>query len=309
MEENKGPIKLKLTTVILLFIILIIVMTGIFYYSSNPNNKTNHLADSEKESLLEKNEVITANTSNTNQSNNAISQAKELDINSNLVKKLYNYVLKYSDYEEKLVYQSLKVTNDTINNKLKLMTIFENLDESEADEIIKKNEYGIEVTHTLFNKETVEKKAKEIFGNFVGITHQECPIYFTKAIDYKNGVYDCYSYQGGGNTPWEKSISQIKNAEEKDDEIYLYDQYIHIYDDITETTSEEGIYTASDKKTKISNLINVSANSGLESEQYEKELFTRYEEKLGNKIQTFKHTFKKGSDGTYYWYSTEPIES
>jgi len=299
MKETKEPIKLKLTTAIFLIILLIAIIVGVFYYY----NKMNPSINTEKENSLPTNEPLLTTPSNVNTSEDitTISQVKELDINSNLVKDLYNYILKYSAYEENLVYQSQKVTGETIGNQLKLMTIFENLSETDADEVTTKDEYGIQVTHTLFKQETVEKKAQEIFGNSIRITHEDCPIYFTKAIDFKDGVYDCYSYQGGGDTPWEQSIAQIKKAEQKDDEIYLYDQYIHIYDDIAESTSEEGIYTASDKKTKISNLLTVSGNS-------KEELFKQYEEKLGNKIQTFKHTFKKSSDGTYYWFSTEPVE-
>ncbi len=312
MEERKQPIKVRLGIVVLLFIILIlvIVIIGMFCYYDNSNkSNVNQQNNIEKESVLQENKEDELNTLDISKSNDDLVEIKNLDINSDLVQKLYKYILKYSDYEETLVYQSQKVTKDTMNNKLKLMTIFENLNTSDADEIKNETEYGMQIAHTLFKKETVERKAREIFGSNITVTHEQCPIYFANAIDYQNGTYNRYDYQGGGRTPWESSISQIKSAKQRDDEIYIYDKYIHVYDEIGGSSLEEGIYTASDKKTKISDLINISVNSGMiEGEQYSEELFNKYEEKLGNKIKSFKHTFKKNDDGTYYWYSTEPIE-
>ena len=182
------------------------------------------------------------------------------------MQKLYNYILKKSDYEENLVYLDKKVTNETIDNKLKLMTVFTNLEYSDIYETTTENEYGMSITHTLFKNESVEKKAKEIFGPSVSIVHESCPIYFTEAIDYKNGIYDCYSYQGGGITPWESSSFELKKAEQQENEIYIYDTYTHVHEDlenIEKTTTNKGFY---------------------------------------------KHTFKKNSDGSYYWYCTEPID-
>ena len=32
------------------------------------------------------------------------------------------------------------------------------------------------------------------------------------------------------------------------------------------------------------------------------------EKYLGKELTTYKHTYKQNSDGTYYWYSTEPMK-
>lgn len=301
MKEKKEPLKLKLTTVVFMFIILLIVVVIAFFYIVNNKTSINQTNEIEKSQLFDANNTNTSNTTNSTNS----TKTQQLNIDDKLVQELYNYILKYSDYEETLVYQSQKVTSETMDNKLKLMTVFENLSASDADDVTNSNEYGIQITHYLYKAETVEKKAREIFGNNSSITHEDCPIYFTKAIDYKNGIYDCYDYQGGGRTPWEGSISKLKTAEQNGDEIYIYDQYIHVYDVASETASDEGLYTTSDKKTKISDLINISLSG---KDQRQEEAFAQYEEKLGNKIQTFKHTFKKNLDGSYYWYSTEPTK-
>lgn len=297
MKKEKEPFCLKFSTAILLIILLLVVVLGIFYFCFVKKAKENNPIS------VEEAPMIGENKENKISSNN-IPQIEELDINNELVQKLYQFVLKYSDYEETLVYQSQAVTIKTLPNLLKLRTIFENLSSSEADEVTHKTEYGLDITHTLFKKETVEKKAQEIFGDTVTLLHESCPIYFAQAIDYKDGIYDCHSYQGGGQTPWDKSVSKLKSAEQKEDEIYIYDQYIHVYDEVDETSSEEGIYTSSDRKNKISDLINISF---INKDQREEEAFSQYEEKLGSKIQTFKHTFKKNANGGYYWYRTEPI--
>ena len=160
MEEKKEPIKVKLSTVIIILLILIVVIVGILWYCNIKISKENEAKNIERESLIEQEKKEETNTVNESRENNTASETKDLDVNSELVKGLYKYVLKYSDYEEKTVYQSQKVTKDTMENKLKLMTVFENLNELEADEVKTENQYGIEVKHILFKKETVENNAK-----------------------------------------------------------------------------------------------------------------------------------------------------
>ncbi len=268
MKQKKEPIKLRLTIVILLFLLLIIVVSSIFlYYINNSiikSNNSNSIAKSNIPTNTNTNINTNANAnSNTNTNSNSdainntpkenvvVPKVESIDISSDLIQKLYNYILKKSDYEENLVYLDKKITNETIDNRLKLMTVFTNLEYSDIYETTTENEYGMPITHTLFKKETVEKKAKEIFGPSDSIVHESCPIYFTEAIDYKDGIYDCYSYQGGGSTPWESSSFAIKKAEQSENEIYIYDNYTHVHEDLEnmeKTTSNTGFYKHTFKK-------------------------------------------------------------
>lgn len=276
MKQKKEPINFKFTIVVLLFILLIFTVSGVFLYHINKsiikyeNDNDNNIID-ETDVPINTNSNSVSNTSQNTSKNNfeqdtLIPKLETLDISSDLVQKLYNYILKKSDYEENLVYLDKKVTNETIDNKLKLMTVFTNLEYSDIYETTTENEYGMSITHTLFKNESVEKKAKEIFGPSVSIVHESCPIYFSEAIDYKNGIYDCYSYQGGGITPWESSSFELKKAEQQENEIYIYDTYTHVHED-------------------LENMEKTTTNKGF-----------------------YKHTFKKNSDGSYYWYCTEPID-
>ena len=148
MEEKKGTLKIKLTTVILLFILLMLVVIGIFFYCIR-DNTINEANFKENKNSLGENSIVGSNTTlDVSEPNYSTSKMQELDIHSDLVQKLYRYILKYSDYEENLVYQSEKITLETMDNKLKLMTIFENLTSTDADEITNKNEYDIPITHT-----------------------------------------------------------------------------------------------------------------------------------------------------------------
>lgn len=275
MKQKKEPINLKFTIVILLFILLIIAVAGVFLYHINKSiikyeDDTN--TNTTNNNILDKTDVPINTNSNsisnttTSKQDVAVPKVETLDISSDLVQKLYNYILKKSDYEENLVYLYKKVTNETIDNKLKLMTVFTNLEYSDIYETTTKNENGMSITHTLYKSETVEKKAREIFGPSVSIVHESCPIHFSEAIDYKNGIYDCYSYQGGGITPWESSSFELKKAEQKENEIYIYDTYTHVHED-------------------LENMEKTTTNKGF-----------------------YKHTFIKNSDGSYYWYCTEPID-
>lgn len=255
MKQKKEPINFKFTIVVLLFILLIFTVSGVFLHHINKsiikyeNDNDNNIID-ETDVPINTNSNSVSNTSQNTSKNNfeqdtLIPKLETLDISSDLVQKLYNYILKKSDYEENLVYLDKKVTNETIDNKLKLMTVFTNLEYSDIYETTTKNEYGMSITHTLFKNETVEKKAKEIFGPSVSIVHESCPIYFSEAIDYKNGIYDCYSYQGGGITPWESSSFELKKAEQQENEIYIYDTYTHVHEDlenIEKTTTNKGFY-------------------------------------------------------------------
>lgn len=276
MKQKKEPINFKFTIVVLLFILLIFTVSGVFLYHINKsiikyeNDNDNNIID-ETDVPINTNSNSVSNTSQNTSKNNfeqdtLIPKLETLDISSDLVQKLYNYILKKSDYEENLVYLDKKVTNETIDNKLKLMTVFTNLEYSDIYETTTENEYGMSITHTLFKNESVEKKAKEIFGPSVSIVHESCPIYFSEAIDYKNGIYDCYSYQGGGITPWESSSFELKKAEQQENEIYIYDTYTHVHED-------------------LENMEKTTTNKGF-----------------------YKHTFMKNSDGSYYWYCTEPID-
>ena len=109
----------------------------------------------------------------------------------------YKYITKLNYSDEKIVYQTKKVTLSDLSNHLKLLTIFNNLKDTDANEIIElPSIYGITVTHTIFSKDTFEKKGKEIFGNNLSITNETFEPIPSKIVEYKDEKYDYYDVQG-----------------------------------------------------------------------------------------------------------------
>ena len=230
---------------------------------------------------------------------------EELDVNSELVKKLYEYILKDNDGSELIAYQNKKVTKDNLGNNVILMTVFENMSNEYADEVKKENRNGIEATHYYFDKDKVEKKAMELFGKDVKVQHQNCSYNLAEEIIYKDGKYDRYKFQGGGDYIWSDSTEKIVKVEEDENGLYIYDEYVHIIRH-PDNSNEYDIYNASDRKVKLAS--NVKLEKLIGNDYNKDQILKNAKEITNNKIITFKHTFIKNSDGNYYWYSTEPIK-
>lgn len=313
--EEKEPIKIRLSTVILSFIIFILILAIIFmyFYFTNSSKESNNTIENNKESISEN---IISNFVNTSEpvqgeSTNNVSTIKKLNINSNEVTQLYKYIMKVNSSQEELVYRNTKVTEKDLNNQLKLATIFENITRNDASNIKNVTDsYGYTTEHIYYSKNTIETIAKKIFGNNTSIKHETYEGLLAQAKEYKNGEYDCYEFQGGGGYPWLLSCSELISAEQNGDEIYIYDKYVHIYEnDLSSDTCT--IYDSSDKSNIIAKNIdsntflkNAESNSG---EYSSKVIIDNINNITNNKVKTFKHTFKKNNNGSYYWYSTEPI--
>lgn len=310
--NEKEPIKIKLSTAILLFIIFILILVIIFMYLyfSNSKNGNNNTIENNTKSILE-NEYSNSSTISNSTQNNQTSTIKQLDINSNEVIQLYKYIMKVNSSQEELVYRNTKVTEKDLNNQLKLATIFQNITKNDASNIkyITDN-YGFTTEHIYYNKSTIENINKKIFGDSSSIIHESCENLLAQAKEYKNGEYDCYDIQGGGDFPWSWSCFEIISAEQSENEIYIYDNYVHIYENNISGISFT-IYSSSDKNSIIATNVKFDdflKNAELSSGDYSfKTIINNLKQITNNKIKTFKHTFKKNTNGTYYWYSTEPI--
>lgn len=298
--------KVSLGTVICIIIIFILIFAlGAMYVYYNYTPKQNNNIENEK-----------MNVDNNNQDVQAITA---LDINSQLVENLYKYILKFNYYDEILVYQADKVTEENLENQIKLLTAFENLDESEAEKV-KTTDYTGVVDEDgnsykyLYKKETIEQKVKEIFGADATVIHENCSPHDGYNRIYENGIYTCYDYAGGGDVPWSESKSQLVKAETDGNNIYLYDNYFHMVNTMDEENNygTYDIFATSDRKILLEKGVNLE-KSGLYEGWDEDETFEEFKGTyiknlsniIGNKEKTFKHTFTKDVNGNYYWVSTE----
>jgi len=98
-----------------------------------------------------------------------------------------------------------------------------------------------------------------------------------------------------------KGCSQLTKAIQDDDIIYLYDKYIFAaqvpeVDNLGVYKTPTYYYTSSSKTNLIEK---VEEDVSLE----ENAILSKY----SKKAQQYKHTFKKDTNGNYYWVSTEPI--
>ena len=333
MEEKKNEneerkiVKIRLSTAILCFIILALTLGLVFmylYYNKKDDNKNtvetqNTASTSSNTTTTNTSENTVANTvtnktQNTAESNNTSSSSvkkETLDVNNELVKKLYKYIIVDNDNSGKLLYKSQKITNKTIDEDVKYLTVFENLDTGLAT----KNQVSeIEWNYT-YTKETFEKKAKEIFGNDVELPNNNFSYELLgRIVSCENGVYKDSRMQGGGDVPW-AGIHKIISAEKNNDEITIIDRFAYIYRTYNNLNSpENGIYSSSDRKEQIlKGIYDEKIYIGLESidsiEERNNIIFKNLEKVISaDNLKKYKHTFKKNSDGSYYWYSTEPIE-
>ena len=245
---------------------------------------------------------------------------EELDINSELVQELYGYVPDSSGIPNMLdAYRSKKVTVEDIDNQLILRTAFFNkkieigenafVDEGNAGNLQDSQEDNS--TWLYFTIDVMEEAVKRVFGNNIGMKHED--------FDVTNGVssctmteyngFDMYHYTfGGSGGDWHGGNKMIINAFKENDEIYLYDRYVFyiLADDVT--VDEDGsLYVSSSQTLRI---YPTSEKSNLLRELKSDKHFAYNElyDKMADLMKTYKHTFKKADNGSYYWYSTEPVE-
>lgn len=327
--EKKQRVQIILLTLFLIISIIFIGIMAFFMYKLYNDNLSLNASVKDLDNKLSNsnNSVFEDNTSNKSEEKD---QSEVLNIDSLFVRKLYNYVAKYNYYEELVPYQSKKITEKELTNRLKLLTIFNNLEKNYATrvEYIYENEYEPRREHIIYSENIIEEQAAEIFGKDVKIKHEDANPYDGHSIIYKNNEYDSFDYNGGGGTLWSNCNVLISAEKDKDGTIYLYDKYIHLVElDDSEYKREDGswgnaydIFSSSDRSEKLASKIDFMKDSiknqiydGLDNIklgtiQYDKKYLENIEKYLGKDLPTFKHTYKQNSDGTYYWYSTEPVK-
>ena len=162
---------------------------------------------------------------------------------------------------------------------------------------VKGNDEELEDGYVAYSEDTI----KAIYKNFYGENYPYvAPKYIETGFgvcNYTAGYYLCEG--GGGYGPsGAYNLGVYISSEKKDDQIHLYEDNLYIEETcVVDANYEEPlctshVYTDYTKTTKIGEVNN-------EADVYDtfKDQAIRY-----------KHIFKKNSDGTYYWYSVEPVK-
>ena len=259
--------------------------------------------------LSEEENTENSNVDNNNQvSNNNVTT---LDLTSNFVQGLYNKVV-HSDSSEPCYawqegisgasfYKDSKTTYSSLNNMIKVLDVLQNAgvprkitDENEKNNIINNSSMknaGVYITD-IEVYENVQDIANTIFENPNDIKWETYTGLSTQ-LEYINGNYYAIHGQGGGRGTVEFGYSTMTKAEQDGDYIYIYDKFVWV-----DETDENNIkvYITSDETNQIgTESIHSEAGNYLLNKYYDS-------------LETYKHTFKKSSDGTYKWISTEIVK-
>lgn len=164
----------------------------------------------------------------------------------------------------------------------------------------KNNEY-----FNVYSASEIEKNFKKIYGpdtaysNANIVSDESCVI-----TDYneKDNTYTSSSGCGGDSCDFKDVVSKIYKAEKDPNEeyiyVYSYTQKVEGKCDSNFETIETYLVDKNDTKTKTL----YTEDAGQYSEKYKSTI----NEMIDNKeVETYKWTFKKQSDGKYYFYSGE----
>ena len=301
--EEKNKIKISLSTLFLFIALIVIIIMGIVIVRLYDNKKNS-------DNLLKELNNKISNLENTNVPDNNINTENEtLDINNTLVKLLYGYVLKsddskfsfawQTDQEPASFYKDTKTTYSSLSNIEKMLIVLKNYKESEVKEVFKTQVNDIIDTTYIHDivkvYENIDEKAVDIFNqsnNNWEDHYKGC----SADLNYKNNNYYLSEYDGGGKGTSICTYSEIQKVEKDQDYIYIYDKFIYVDSsklDVNEGDSKIHIYTSSNETNDIGSESSYPTST--------KELYKKYEDKL----ETYKHTFKKAENGSYYWLSSE----
>lgn len=220
------------------------------------------------------------------------------------------------------LYIGKKLKNQDVDMSTLLAVVFENIpdddkyfyDESCADGSLKfshnQHEYefcynknsrqeDLEYAYAV-SEESMKKYLEKYFGKEVQYKKvDEINLFALPSNTYYENGYYYRSPFGSGYEPYDGfehyDVGFLKE-ETKDNEkaIYMYYFYTIMHcknDDCTENYWE--LYKDSDKKEKLADNVDD---------------YSSFLKATGNKAVVYKHIYKKNVDGSYYWYSIEPVK-
>lgn len=154
-----------------------------------------------------------------------------------------------------------------------------------------------ETLYNVYESKFIEKVYKRYYGENY---NYNAPKYLedkNNRCELQGDYYFCYENDKKSSGGQYLFISY--NEEDFDEYIYVYTKSVYVENKCNEENSVciSHIYTDANKTKKI-----IEKNLGMD-------LYDCFEdEKVNNEAIKYKHKFKKNSDGTYYWYSVEPVK-
>jgi len=307
--------KYKVLLISLVFCVITISIIILNFSKLQKNEQVNEVSPSKNEQV---NEVY----SEKNEQANEVSPKKDGQVDE-----VYPKILQYNSlgiYGEEFYslsfYKKNKVTLNTLSNIEKVAMVLKNIKDPDIIYEIKYNNENLEYVEDLpiirdgYSDELLAKTFKNIFGvdnvdvewidlNFSGG-------YF-KYVD--DGFYGYQRYSGGMPDDYEyiydiKSV--IKSVKKDKDYLYIYDDYAlfeinyedELIDDLYKPYFVIKGYKTSEKKDIFYEKTYGETDDNVEkTDEIIEEIYNNNKKDL----YTYKHTFKKNNDGTYYWVSSE----
>jgi hypothetical protein len=265
--------------------------------------------------------------------NNAVKE--QLVLEENIESLLEENVPFYWTYEGNTkLYMDKKVMLDDLSQPAFLDKIIGKFDDDsdknitnasvdDLDEKILKEEVGEEVANLILNSEyriplsAITDKIYELYNyenyninNYSEIDKYENYSSFDvsggTAIIYDNNVYIYYGKGGGGNIKESLSYTYEKDG----DQLYVYEKILILDDGYLTYSEESGIamhcYNSQLENGEIKEISITDEKAESYTASY---VITLATEQCKDYARTYKHTFKKNTNGEYYWYSTESYES
>lgn len=264
---------------ILLVILFVTVITLVFYKG---------FIYEEPAETLENNGATTMPTTN------STTTKKQDVLSENKIKEYLSYVpfsLLHDD-----AYEGNRVTINSVNRAALLYTVYHNGD---FDYILSENEEAC-LGEDCVLEEEFNSALKNMYNIDITFFDSEEDT-SEKWYDYeeylknKNGYYFELGYGGGK----EKSEKIELDYEIQGNELIIKEQVAIIH------TSEETV-TIYNGKEKIKEYSIIDENGSIINVDDD---ISEYIETNFDKFSTYKHTFKRNTSGTYYWYSTEVVEN
>lgn len=239
-----------------------------------------------------------------------ISRSNNLDTNSTLVTDLHNYFSTedLNNCDGLFTYTEGKVEYEDINSETRVCLAFHKANKKDTEtEVLnadkKKNkctnddmvfkiddDNNNKCTVTKIKKSVINDSYKKIYGKDMDKTNEfridNLNVCYLEDEYYYCGLSETYIYTLGS----ESTIYRvIKKAEEKSSNIIIYDYFIKI-----------------NEKTCFKNYTTATINEEC-TDKYSnnKDVDYKFMKKYGTE---YKHIFKKATDGSYYWVSSEPVK-
>ena len=160
------------------------------------------------------------------------------------------------------------------------------------------DEYNVDSGWYSFDANILQNKVKELYGENVNIPNQTFDDGAGVVCSYSNGEY-MYSV-GGGTNEGLIPVSKIVEAYSQNDEIYIITKNTTF---VSNAENEKGsLYTDSTLANKIKDYQD-EKYIAMDGNKIAEDIIKNDEKIMIN----YKHTFKKDTNGNYYWVSTEPI--